>query len=65
MAYTWGRANVGPGDEVLITQMEHHSNIVPWQILAGQTGATLRYLDVARTASCRSTSSTRCWPRAA
>jgi cysteine desulfurase/selenocysteine lyase len=35
---------VGPGDEVLITEMEHHSNIVPWQILCEETGAKLRYL---------------------
>ncbi len=46
VAYTWGRENVGPGDEVLITQMEHHSNIVPWQLLCQATGATLRYLHV-------------------
>jgi cysteine desulfurase/selenocysteine lyase len=44
VAYTWGRANLGPGDEVLITEMEHHSNIVPWQILCEATGARLRYL---------------------
>ncbi|MCB0050172.1 MAG: aminotransferase class V-fold PLP-dependent enzyme, partial [Caldilinea sp.] len=31
VAYSWGRANLGPGDEVLITEMEHHANIVPWQ----------------------------------
>jgi len=42
VAQTWGRANVRPGDEVLITHMEHHSNIVPWQILCEQNGATLR-----------------------
>ena len=35
---------MGPGDEVLITEMEHHSNIVPWQMLCEETGATLRYL---------------------
>jgi cysteine desulfurase/selenocysteine lyase len=46
VAYAWGRPNVGPGDVVLITQMEHHSNIVPWQLLAQDTGAELRYLDV-------------------
>ncbi|MDQ4040292.1 MAG: cysteine desulfurase [Actinomycetota bacterium] len=46
VAYAWGRANVGPGDVVLITQMEHHSNIVPWQLLCQQVGAELRYLDV-------------------
>jgi cysteine desulfurase/selenocysteine lyase len=41
---TWGRANLRPGDEVLITEMEHHSNIVPWQILQQQIGFTLRYI---------------------
>ena len=42
VAQTYGRTHVGAGDEVLITTMEHHSNIVPWQILCEQTGATLR-----------------------
>ncbi len=42
VASSYGRANVGPGDEVLITEMEHHSNIVPWQMLCDQVGATLR-----------------------
>ena len=46
VAYAWGREHVGPGDVVLITQMEHHSNIVPWQLLCHETGAELRYLDV-------------------
>lgn len=46
VAQTWGRANLGPGDEVLITQMEHHSNIVPWQILRDQLGFTLRYIPI-------------------
>jgi cysteine desulfurase / selenocysteine lyase len=44
VAYAWGREHVGAGDEVLITEMEHHSNIVPWQILCEETGAELRYL---------------------
>jgi cysteine desulfurase/selenocysteine lyase len=44
VAYAWGREHVGEGDEVLITEMEHHSNIVPWQILCDETGARLRYL---------------------
>ena len=44
VAYSWGRQNIGEGDEVLITEMEHHSNIVPWQILCEETGAKLRYL---------------------
>jgi cysteine desulfurase/selenocysteine lyase len=46
LAYSWGRANVGAGDAVLITQMEHHANIVPWQVLCRERGATLRYLEV-------------------
>jgi len=46
VAYAWGRPNVGEGDEVLITEMEHHSNIVPWQLLCQERGARLRYLSV-------------------
>ena len=46
VAYSWGRANIGPGDAVLITQMEHHANIVPWQVLCRERGAQLRYLEV-------------------
>jgi len=42
VAATFGRARVGPGDEVLITHMEHHSNIVPWQLLCDEKGAKLR-----------------------
>jgi cysteine desulfurase/selenocysteine lyase len=44
VANSWGRANLHEGDEVLITEMEHHSNIVPWQMITAQTGATLRYI---------------------
>jgi cysteine desulfurase/selenocysteine lyase len=46
VAYSWGRANVGPGDCILITQAEHHANIVPWQVLCHERGAALRYLEV-------------------
>ena len=46
VAYAWGRENIREGDEVLITHMEHHSNIVPWQILCQERGAKLRYLSV-------------------
>jgi cysteine desulfurase/selenocysteine lyase len=46
VAYAWGRTNVGAGDAVLITQMEHHANIVPWQVLCKERGAALRYLEV-------------------
>ena len=42
VAQAYGRANVGPGDEVLITTLEHHSNIVPWQILCEEKGAKLK-----------------------
>ena len=46
VAYSWGRANLRTGDAVLITQMEHHANIVPWQVLCRERQATLRYLEV-------------------
>jgi cysteine desulfurase/selenocysteine lyase len=46
VAYSWGRRNVGPGDRVLVTEMEHHSNIVPWQLLCAEVGAELRYVPV-------------------
>ena len=42
VAHSFGRENVGPGDEVLITHMEHHANIVPWQLLCERSGARLR-----------------------
>src|ERR1700737_86231 len=46
VAYAWGRANLSAGDAVLITELEHHSNIVPWQLVCEAVGAELRYLDV-------------------
>ncbi len=46
VAYSWGNANVGPGDAILLTEMEHHSNLVPWQLLANRTGATLRFIPI-------------------
>ena len=46
VAQTYGRAHVGAGDEVLVSAMEHHSNIVPWQILCEQQGAKLRVIPV-------------------
>lgn len=46
IAYAWGLDHVGPGDAVLITEMEHHANVVPWQQLCRRTGAQLRYLKV-------------------
>ena len=46
VAQTWGRQNVKAGDEVLVTNMEHHSNIVPWQMLCGEKGATLKVVPI-------------------
>jgi cysteine desulfurase/selenocysteine lyase len=46
VAQTWGRANIGRGDEIVISAMEHHSNIVPWQILCEHLGANLRVAPV-------------------
>lgn len=45
-AHCFGRAKLGPGDEVLVSGMEHHSNIVPWQLACQQTGATLRVIPI-------------------
>ncbi|MEN2768375.1 cysteine desulfurase [Ornithinibacillus xuwenensis] len=44
VAYSYARANLEPGDEILITPMEHHSNIIPWQQAVKATGATLKYV---------------------
>jgi cysteine desulfurase/selenocysteine lyase len=46
VAQSWGRANVNAGDVILVTRMEHHANIVPWQILASEKGATLEVVDI-------------------
>jgi len=46
VASTWGRANVRAGDLIVLTIMEHHSNIVPWQILAEEKGARIEYVDI-------------------
>ena len=43
VASSYGKANLGEGDEIIITYMEHHSNLIPWQQVAKQTGATLKY----------------------
>lgn len=45
IAYSWGRANLRAGDEILVAISEHHSNLLPWQILARETGASLKYLE--------------------
>ena len=44
VAQSWGRTSLGAGDEIVITHLEHHANIVPWQMLCEQTGATLRVI---------------------
>jgi cysteine desulfurase / selenocysteine lyase len=46
VAAAWGGANLAEGDEILLTEMEHHSNLVPWQLVAARTGARLRYLEL-------------------
>lgn len=46
VAMAWGLDNVGEGDEILISVMEHHSNIIPWQLLAQRQGATLKYIEL-------------------
>ncbi len=46
VAYTWGRQNIRSGDEIIISTMEHHSNIVPWQILCEEKGARLRVIPI-------------------
>ena len=46
VAAAWGRANLAAGDEIIISVLEHHSNIVPWQIIAEQTGAVIRVAPV-------------------
>jgi cysteine desulfurase/selenocysteine lyase len=46
VAWSWGRGNVGEGDVIAVTQMEHHSNLVPWQMLAQERGAELAYVAI-------------------
>ena len=46
VAYAWGLQNLGPGDTVVITELEHHANFVPWQFIASKTGATFRHIPI-------------------
>ena len=63
VARSWGDANLRAGDEVLLTEMEHHANIVPWQQLAARTGAVLRFVPIDDDGlTCGSTNSTSCSP---
>ena len=49
VAYSWGLANLNSGDEIILSVMEHHSNIVPWQLIAEKTGAVLKYVELTTT----------------
>ncbi|MDP2721042.1 MAG: cysteine desulfurase [bacterium] len=53
VAYSWGRKNIKKGDEILLTQMEHHSNLVPWQLLAKETGAKLKFIPISESGELR------------
>jgi cysteine desulfurase/selenocysteine lyase len=46
VAYAWGLDNLGPGDVVVVTELEHHANFVPWQYVASRTGATFRHIPI-------------------
>ncbi|NEU75261.1 cysteine desulfurase [Hassallia byssoidea VB512170] len=46
IAYSWGMSNLQPGDEIILSVMEHHSNIVPWQLVAQKTGAVLKFVEL-------------------
>ena len=46
VAYGWARRRLGPGDEILVSEIEHHSNLVPWQMAAQETGAGLTFIPV-------------------
>src|SRR5688572_25224462 len=46
VAFSWGRKNLGEGDVVILSELEHHSNLVPWHMLREQTGCVIRYIPV-------------------
>jgi cysteine desulfurase/selenocysteine lyase len=46
VAYTWGLSELKPGDEIILSRMEHHSNLVPWQLVAQKTGSVLKFVDI-------------------
>ena len=46
VAYSWGNSNIQRGDEIILSVMEHHSNLVPWQLLAQRTGAVLKFVEL-------------------
>lgn len=49
VAYSWGLSNLNRGDEIILSVMEHHSNIVPWQIISQKTGAVIKYVQLTET----------------
>jgi cysteine desulfurase / selenocysteine lyase len=49
VAYAWGNANIQAGDEIILSVMEHHSNLIPWQLLAQRTGAVLKFVELTPT----------------
>jgi len=49
VAYSWGTKNLQPGDEIILSVMEHHSNLIPWQMLAQRTGAVLKFVELTET----------------
>src|SRR5438105_12961602 len=53
VAYSWGRRHISSGDLIVLTTMEHHSNIVPWQLLAQNNGARIHHVDVDEQAKLR------------
>ena len=46
VAWSWGRANIGEGDVIVLTELEHHANLVPWQLLAAEKGARLEFIPI-------------------
>src|SRR5579884_1286492 len=46
VAYTWGRQNITAGDVIVLTRLEHHSNLIPWQLLAAERGAQLEFIEL-------------------
>ncbi len=49
VAYSWGTSNLNAGDEIILSVMEHHSNLIPWQLLAQKTGAVLKFVELTET----------------
>jgi cysteine desulfurase/selenocysteine lyase len=49
VAYSWGMTNLQAGDEIILTTMEHHSNLIPWQFVAQRTGAVLKFVELSET----------------